>query len=268
LPERDFFVPYGQSKNPVIFAIQMIRQLFSLLPASARRAVRLTQRKAKDRYTGQRRYMVSRIGPPADSPFPIQHTVVQRITPSTTQPAKLHNLRKGIARLHGIVLPPGYLLSFWHVVGRAGRREGYQPSRNIINGRLTTDFGGGLCQLSSAMYELALMVGLEIMERHAHSTNVYTPETTYTPLGLDATIAYGYKDLRIRNNGPHPVCFTFDLQDTHIRVMLCAPAPLPNLPLRVSHDTTDTGLVATVYRTENGGEKMVSMDRYRNPKKC
>jgi len=108
------------------------------------------------------------------------------------------------------------------LLGEPGARQGFLPGRNIVNGQLIVDYGGGLCQLSSAMYELALQTGIEILERHAHSTNVYTPESAYTTLGLNATLAYRYKDLRLQNPFPFPLCFSFELTETRLSIRLCA----------------------------------------------
>lgn len=239
----------------------MIRQLFSLLPASVRRSVRIQQRFWADLLLGQGRMMVA--GPGKRRSFPEQLVVDQPIRPGATLQAKLNNTRKAIALLQELEISSGAILSFWHIVGEPGERQGFLPGRNIVNGRLVEDFGGGLCQLSSAMYELALRTGLEVLERHAHSTNVYTPETSYTTLGLDATLAYGYKDLRIRNNFPFSLCFKFDLCEARLRVILCAPEDLPDLPLRVHHEPSNEGLYAEVYRMKNGSEALITRDLYR-----
>lgn len=240
----------------------MIRKWYYLLPISVRRWLRLQHRFWGDWYKGRSRLFVSKVGKRIS--FPVQREVKQPVRQGATLEAKLHNIHIAITHLEGLVIPPGRILSFWHIVGNPGERQGYRRGRNIVDGRLIEDFGGGLCQLSSAMYELALRTGLEISERHGHSTNVYTPETSYTILGLDATLAYGYKDLRIRNINHFPLCFSFNLTETDIRVMLCAPEALPDLPLRVEHQVTDEGLLAGVFRIEKGKENLISKDMYLN----
>ena len=239
----------------------MIRKFMAYLPAPVRKSLRVQQRFFSDLLQGQQRHLVPASGKHAD--YQPQRVLEQRVTKVATLEAKLHNMRKAIALLHGLELPVGGVLSFWHVVGNPGARQGFLPGRNIVNGQLVEDFGGGLCQLSSAMYELALRSGLEVRERFAHSTNVYTPETTYTLLGLDATLAYGYKDLRLRNNFSFPLTFAFELSQDRLQVSLCAPEPLPGLTLRVEHQTTDDGLHASVFRLENGSEMLLSKDFYK-----
>lgn len=164
-------------------------------------------------------------------------------------------------------MPSGGMLSFWELVGQPSANRGYQSGRNIINGQLSTGYGGGLCQLSSAMYELALKAGLIVKERHAHSTNVYTPQTTYTPLGLDATLSYGYKDLRLQNPWPYSFHFSFELGPDWLRVSLCAPEPLPSYAIRVQQQPQqhhENALCARVYRQEaDGHERLLTEDHYR-----
>ncbi len=80
-------------------------------------------------------------------------------------------------------------------------------SRNLVNGKIQFTYGGGICQVAGILYHLALMAGLDILERHSHSLDIYTEVERFTPLGADATVVYGYKDLRIRNNTGHPICF-------------------------------------------------------------
>jgi len=63
---------------------------------------------------------------------------------------------------------------------------------------LALDYGGGLCQLSGIIYHAVLEAGLEILERHPHSLDIYTATTRYTPLGSDAAVVYGHKDLRFK----------------------------------------------------------------------
>lgn len=239
----------------------MIRRLISRMPAPVKRALRLGQRHVTDLINGQKRRMITLAA--RRSLFPAQKIVIQKVRPGNTLKAKLHNMQKGIERMEQIEIPTGRIFSFWNLVGQPGARQGFLPGRNIVNGQLIEDYGGGLCQLSSAMYELALRSGLEVLERHAHSTNVYTSETSYTTLGLDATLAYGYKDFRLRNNFPFPICFSFQLTDTELQVGLCAPSPFPELPVRVEQKHSDSGLMAKVFRTNGETEVLLTSDFYR-----
>src|SRR5580704_1567654 len=85
------------------------------------------------------------------------------------QVGKVQNLRCAAAALDGLALPAGQVFSFWRQVGRASRGRGYVEGRMLREGCMMASVGGGLCQLSNALYDAALAAGCEIVERHAHS---------------------------------------------------------------------------------------------------
>jgi vancomycin resistance protein VanW len=111
------------------------------------------------------------------------------------------------------VLEPNAIFSFWHLVGNPSEKNGYKKGRNILNGKLSEAIGGGLCQLSGILHHVALFAGLQILERHAHTLDLYKDEERFTPLGTDATIVYGYKDLRFRQTLPFPIFFQFQIKN-------------------------------------------------------
>ena len=111
------------------------------------------------------------------------------------QLGKVQNLRRATAAVDGIVVPAGEVFSFWRQIGRASRRRGYVVGRMLQQGCLVPAVGGGLCQLSNALYEAALQAGCDIVERHAHSRIVIGSASA---LGRDATVAWNYVDLRFR----------------------------------------------------------------------
>ena len=85
---------------------------------------------------------------------------------------KIHNLRTALRRLDGARVPAGETFSFWRQIGRATRRAGYVEGRELREGCIIPAIGGGLCQLSNALYGAALDAGCEIIERHPHSQAV------------------------------------------------------------------------------------------------
>jgi hypothetical protein len=111
------------------------------------------------------------------------------------QRGKIQNLRVAASRLHGCIIPAGEIFSFWQQVGRASVGKGYVPGRMLQEGCLIPAVGGGLCQLSNALYQVALEAGSEILERHPHSR--FVPGSA-TADGRDATVAWNYIDLRFR----------------------------------------------------------------------
>lgn len=109
---------------------------------------------------------------------------------------KVQNLRLVARCLNGVEVPAGATFSFWKQVGRCTRRRGFVSGRQIQEGCLMPAVGGGICQLTNALYALALEAGLEIVERHPHTRAV--PGSS----GPDATVAWNYIDLRFRSHRP------------------------------------------------------------------
>lgn len=142
--------------------------------------------------------------------WPVAVSLSQPVMPSAVFQAKLANLRRGAALLHANIVEGGGDWSFWNRIGKPTARNGFAAGRNIVDGRLVLQVGGGLCQLSSLIYHLALLAGLEITERHHHSIDIYREEDRFTPLGADVTVVWGFKDLRLRNPYTFPIsicCF-------------------------------------------------------------
>jgi VanW like protein len=110
---------------------------------------------------------------------------------------KVHNLRLAARRLDGIVVAAHHTFSFWRQVGRATRRTGYVSGRELREGCIVPTIGGGLCQLSNALYDVAERAGFAIVERHAHTSAV---PGSRAAAGRDATVFWNYVDLRFR---PH-----------------------------------------------------------------
>lgn len=109
---------------------------------------------------------------------------------------KVQNLRLAARRLHGVEIPANEVFSFWAQVGRATRRKGYAEGRELREGCIVPNVGGGLCQFSNALYDAALRAGFEIIERHAH-TQIVTGSLAES--GRDATVFWNYVDLRFRS---------------------------------------------------------------------
>jgi hypothetical protein len=114
---------------------------------------------------------------------------------TSLQFGKVQNLRKACLRLHLVEVPAGQAFSFWKQVGKLRTSAGYARGRELRQGCLIPTVGGGLCQLSNSLYDLALQSGCEIIERHAHSSVV---PGSAAEQGRDATVFWNYVDLRFR----------------------------------------------------------------------
>ncbi len=128
---------------------------------------------------------------------------------------KIHNLRRALRHLDGIEVPGGQLFSFWRQIGRTTKVRGFVEGRELREGCLIANVGGGLCQLSNALYEAALAAGFEIVERHAHSRVVAGSRAA---VGRDATVFWNYVDLRFRSASPFRI--EAGLKQGELRVVL------------------------------------------------
>ncbi|TNE64232.1 MAG: vancomycin resistance protein [Bacteroidetes bacterium] len=182
-------------------------------------------RTADDLRTGQWQRFAQPGPVPGD--WPETHRIEQAITPSSTLEQKQQNIRLAGTRINRICVLPGQTFSFWSVLGAPSVRKGYQASRNIVAGRLALEAGGGLCQVAGLLYHLALSVGLDVQERHAHSMDIYTEEERYTPLGSDAAVVFGYKDLRIANTSTVPFAFRLEQHPERVTGSVLSPVPMP-----------------------------------------
>ncbi|HEY6094568.1 MAG TPA: VanW family protein [Gallionellaceae bacterium] len=140
---------------------------------------------------------------------------------------KLHNIRLAIARINPPLLMPGEEFSFWQKALAPTAENGYREGAMFINHQVRTSLGGGLCQLSGLIYNLALLSGCRIVERHNHSIDAYGEER-YIPLGRDATVAYGRKNLRFRNPYDFPLWLQLNVDEQHAWGSVRAEKPLPH----------------------------------------
>jgi vancomycin resistance protein YoaR len=142
-----------------------------------------------------------------------------RAAEAAYQRGKVHNLLMAVEALDGILILPGRVFSFWTHIGRASKSRGYVKGRMLQQGCMMGAVGGGLCQLSNALYDVALQTGCEIVERHAHSRLV---PGSATAQGRDATVAWNYVDLRFR--APQAIRIRARVVDEHLVVSFCVRA--------------------------------------------
>lgn len=111
-----------------------------------------------------------------------------------------HNLVLAAQAINSTAISPGEEFSFNRTVGERSYARGYRDALIINNGLFEPGLGGGICQVSSTIYNAALLAGMDITERHNHALAV-----TYVPLSRDATITYGIQDFRFKNNTTYPI---------------------------------------------------------------
>jgi hypothetical protein len=148
---------------------------------------------------------------------------------------KVHNMRLALRGIDGVEVAAGEVFSFWKQVGRPSRARGFVAGRELREGCLIASPGGGLCQLSNALFEAALGAGFEIVERHAHSRRVPGSKAA---LGRDATVFWNYVDLRFRASR----AFRIEARLTSDALVVAFRAAAPGVDAHLSTPATDVAV--------------------------
>lgn len=118
-------------------------------------------------------------------------------SPGLSAPGRVFNVKKASGLLYGRALAPGKKLSCNEVLGERTKENGWQTATAFASGGKQTElqYGGGICQVSTTLYNCALMAGLDVVERIGHSRKV-----AYVEGGRDASLSWGSADLVIQNS--------------------------------------------------------------------
>ena len=119
---------------------------------------------------------------------------------STTNVNRSKNISLSAQSVNGYVLMPGETFSYNDTVGQRTAARGYKEAGVYLNVEVTTGLCGGICQVSSTLYNAVLLSNLEVVSRSNH-----TFEPTYVPAGQDATVSWGAPDFKFKNNKTYPI---------------------------------------------------------------
>lgn len=121
------------------------------------------------------------------------------------------NLKVGCEYINGTVVEPGEEFSMAEGLKEQTYENGYRNAAVYVNGKTEDGMGGGVCQISTTVYNAVIRAELEVTERFNHSLPV-----SYVPLGLDAAIAEGYKDFKFVNDTDYPVYIEAYIDDNRL----------------------------------------------------
>jgi vancomycin resistance protein YoaR len=133
----------------------------------------------------------------------------------TSASGRIHNVAVTAATIQNQLLAPGDVFDYSQIIRQTEKRFGYQEAPVIYNGKLVPGIGGGICQVSSTLYNAVLRAGLQIIERRNHSLPV-----SYVPLGQDATYATGYINFRFRNSSDHFLLIRTSIENNTLVIKL------------------------------------------------
>jgi vancomycin resistance protein YoaR len=145
------------------------------------------------------------------------------------------NITTAARKLDGLLLGPGEAFSFNDVVGPRTLEAGFTHAPEIHGDELEMGVGGGTCQVASTLHGAAVFGALDIVDRQSHGR-----PSAYTKMGLDATVAYGKVDLKVRNPFPFPVIVHAYLpKPTAIRVEILGADPQAKVEYRYGINKSD-----------------------------
>lgn len=119
---------------------------------------------------------------------------------NVNEKSRTENVVLAASFINGTILMPGQEFSYNKIVGERSLERGFKTAKVYQEGAVVDGLGGGICQVSSTLYNSAVMADLEILERRNHSLTV-----SYVKLGRDATVVYGTTDFRFKNNQQYPI---------------------------------------------------------------
>ncbi|ADL49907.1 VanW family protein [Clostridium cellulovorans] len=110
------------------------------------------------------------------------------------------NIEIATESLNGQVVMPGDEFSFNKIIGETTAEKGYKPATVIVENELKEEIGGGICQVSTTLYNSIIQLNIKSTERRNHTLTV-----AYVPVGTDAAVSYGYMDYRFKNTLKYPL---------------------------------------------------------------
>ncbi len=113
---------------------------------------------------------------------------------------KADNIQLVCQKLNGITLAPGEVFSFWKLVGKVSKKNGFKDGRVIMGKNLTSGLGGGLCNLANTIHLMILHSPLEVTEFHSHSDALAPDKGKRVPFSAGTSVSYNYVDYKFKNN--------------------------------------------------------------------
>lgn len=161
------------------------------------------------------------------------------------------NLDLASDAVHGVVLMPGEVYSFNASAGERTEAKGYRWANVVVGDHLEPGLAGGICQITTTLFNAAGQAGLIFPEIHAHGIPV-----AYVPPGMDAAVAWRYLDLKIRNNTDNPIVFGSWVEDGEVTVRVFGGSQEstfeiePKVVAEYPAEGKNPGLLVETYRVE------------------
>lgn len=156
------------------------------------------------------------------------------------------NIELSSSKINGIVLMPGETFSFNQTVGQRTAEAGFKEAAAYSEGQVVQELGGGICQVSSTIYNAVLYANLEITERSSHYFN-----PGYVKSGLDATVSWGGPDFKFTNNRDYPIKIVADTSGKIVHICIYGLKNENDYHVELQTEYLSTIYPKTVYKYTN-----------------
>lgn len=168
------------------------------------------------------------------------------------------NIAIAARTINGTVILPGETFSYNKILGNTTKEKGYKLGGSYVNGKVVPAYGGGICQVSTTLYNAVLYANLEIVERYNHSYSV-----SYVPASRDATVSYGGKDFKFKNSRTYPIKIVASAKNGVISVSLKGIKEEKEYDIEIKSTTLSTTPYSTTYQDNinlaEGKEKVIQV---------
>ena len=165
------------------------------------------------------------------------------------------NLRLASNKINNTVVLPGETFSYNKVVGKRTTEAGYKEAPSYAGGKVVNDIGGGICQITSTLYNAVVLANLDIVSRSNHQ---FVP--SYVKAGRDATVVYGAIDFKFKNTRKYPIKIKSTVSGGVARVQIYGMKEETEYELKIETKITGSIPMKTVYEDdptlEKGKEKV------------
>ena len=172
------------------------------------------------------------------------------------------NLRLAAEKIDGTVLLPGEIFSYNNVVGERTISAGYKDAAIYLNGQVVDGLGGGICQISTTLFNAVLFSNLEIVELYNHQ---FIP--SYATAGRDATVVYGVKDFKFKNSRNYAIKITCSVANGVASFQIWGFKQEPEYEVSVSANVTSrtsSYIKSVTYRTLKLNGQVVKTEKISN----
>ena len=154
---------------------------------------------------------------------------------SSSTAERKHNIALCTKKLNGSMISPLQVFSFNDIIGVRSEENGYKPAKIIKNGEFVSGVGGGICQVSTTLYNALLLSGIDVLEVHKHSLPV-----SYISPSLDAMVSWGSADLKFKNNTNLPIFISSKCDNDTITFSIYGDTKEKNVVIKTKSEIVNT----------------------------